>query len=60
MLVGTEVTLVDGLTVRLVSSDSGLRAIDFEPWAVRQGWVRAVGFAATSAVRLALSRPGCA
>ena len=32
MLVSTEVTLVDGLTLRMVSSDSGLRAIDFQPW----------------------------
>jgi methylated-DNA-[protein]-cysteine S-methyltransferase len=30
MFVCTEVTVVDGLTLRLVSSDSGLRAIDFE------------------------------
>src|SRR5450759_1173317 len=30
MLECTEVTVVDGLTLRLVSSDSGLRAIDFE------------------------------
>jgi O-6-methylguanine DNA methyltransferase len=37
MLVCTEVKLVDGLTVRLVSSDSGLRAMEFEPWAGRQG-----------------------
>jgi methylated-DNA-[protein]-cysteine S-methyltransferase len=29
MLDSTEVTIVDGLTLRLVSSDSGLRAIDF-------------------------------
>ncbi len=29
MLDSTEVTVVDGLTLRLVSSDSGLRAIDF-------------------------------
>jgi methylated-DNA-[protein]-cysteine S-methyltransferase len=32
MLDCTEVTIVDELTVRLVASDSGLRAIDFEPW----------------------------
>jgi len=32
MLVCTVVTLVDGLTVRLVSSDSGLRTIEFEPF----------------------------
>ncbi len=31
------VTLVDGLTVRLVSSDSGLRAIDFEPFRAIDG-----------------------
>src|ERR1039457_3002364 len=37
MLLCTEVTLVDGLTVRLVSSDSGLRAIEFEPWSPAQG-----------------------
>src|ERR1017187_6118211 len=37
MLLCTEVTLVDGLTVRLVSSDSGLRAIEFEPWSPVQG-----------------------
>ena len=30
MLECTEVTVVDGLTLRLVASDSGLRAIDFE------------------------------
>src|SRR5450759_2657169 len=30
MLECTETTLVDGLTLRLVSSDSGLRAIDFD------------------------------
>jgi len=32
MLVCTVVTLVDGLTVRLVSSDSGLRTMEFEPF----------------------------
>ena len=37
MLVCTEVKLVDGLTVRLVSSDSGLRAMEFEPWGPLQG-----------------------
>src|ERR1019366_7056277 len=37
MLLCTEVTLVDGLTVRLVSSDSGLRAIEFEPLSPVQG-----------------------
>jgi len=31
MLESTEVTLVDGLTLRLVASDSGLRAIEFDP-----------------------------
>ena len=51
MLVGTEVTLVDGLTVRLVSSDSGLRAIDFEPWAVRQGCCPGVHAVASEAAR---------
>jgi methylated-DNA-[protein]-cysteine S-methyltransferase len=37
MLVCTVVTLVDGLTVRLVSSDSGLRAMEFEPFFSVQG-----------------------
>jgi methylated-DNA-[protein]-cysteine S-methyltransferase len=32
MLDCTEVTVVDELTLRLVSSDSGLRAIEFQPW----------------------------
>jgi len=32
MLDCTEVTVVDDLNLRLVASDSGLRAIDFEPW----------------------------
>jgi len=32
MLDSTEVTIVDDLNLRLVASDSGLRAIDFEPW----------------------------
>ena len=31
MFVCTEVTLVDGLNLRLVASDLGLRAIDFDP-----------------------------
>src|SRR5664279_2602430 len=30
MLDCTEVTVVDGLTLRLVASDSGLRAVDFD------------------------------
>jgi methylated-DNA-[protein]-cysteine S-methyltransferase len=32
MLDRTEVTILDDLNLRLVASDSGLRAIDFEPW----------------------------
>jgi len=32
MLDCTEVTVVDDLNLRLVASDCGLRAIDFEPW----------------------------
>src|SRR5260370_5017527 len=28
----TEAKVVDGLTLRLVASDSGLRSIEFEPW----------------------------
>src|SRR4030095_7865439 len=32
MLECTEVTIVDDLNLRLVASDSGLRAIDFQPW----------------------------
>jgi methylated-DNA-[protein]-cysteine S-methyltransferase len=32
MLDCTEVTVVDGLALRLVANDSGLRAIEFEPW----------------------------
>lgn len=40
MLVCTEVNLVDGLTVRMVSSDSGLRAIEFEPWLTAGDWQR--------------------
>jgi methylated-DNA-[protein]-cysteine S-methyltransferase len=36
MLDCTEVTVVDGLTLRLVASDSGLRAIEFEPLSERQ------------------------
>jgi methylated-DNA-[protein]-cysteine S-methyltransferase len=32
MLDCTEVTVVDDLNLRLVASDSGLCAIDFEPW----------------------------
>jgi methylated-DNA-[protein]-cysteine S-methyltransferase len=35
MLDCTEVTVVDELTLRLVASDSGLRAIEFQPWAGR-------------------------
>jgi methylated-DNA-[protein]-cysteine S-methyltransferase len=32
MLDCTEATVVDGLTLRLVANDSGLRSIEFEPW----------------------------
>ena len=32
MLDCTEVSLVDGVTLRLVASDCGLRSIEFEPW----------------------------
>src|SRR5450755_4374488 len=32
MLDCTEATVVDGLTLRLVASDCGLRSIEFEPW----------------------------
>ena len=32
MLDCTEAKVVDGLTLRLVASDSGLRSIEFEPW----------------------------
>jgi methylated-DNA-[protein]-cysteine S-methyltransferase len=35
MLNCTEVTIVDGLTVRLVTGVSGVRSIDFEPFGVR-------------------------
>ena len=51
MLLYTEVTLVDGLTVRLVSSDSGLRAIEFEPWSPVQGSHPGAHRIATEAVR---------
>src|SRR5271169_5480582 len=37
MLDCTEATVVDGLTLRLVASDSGLRSIEFEPWRRLQG-----------------------
>jgi methylated-DNA-[protein]-cysteine S-methyltransferase len=37
MIQWTEITLVDGVTVRLVSSDSGLKAIDFTPWRELEG-----------------------
>ncbi len=37
MLDCTETTVVDGLTLRLVASDSGLRSIEFEPWRRLQG-----------------------
>ena len=37
MLNWTEVTVVDGVSVRLVSSDSGLKAIDFAPWRAVEG-----------------------
>jgi methylated-DNA-[protein]-cysteine S-methyltransferase len=37
MLDCTEVTVVDGLILRLVASDSGLRTIEFEPWRPLQG-----------------------
>jgi methylated-DNA-[protein]-cysteine S-methyltransferase len=40
MLVSSEVNLVDGVTVRMVSSDSGLRAIEFEPWLPAGDWQR--------------------
>ena len=33
----TEVTIVDGVTVRLVSSESGLQAIDFTPFRPLEG-----------------------
>ena len=42
MFVCTEVTQVDDLTLRLVSSDCGLHAIDFEPWAERPDCRRGV------------------
>jgi methylated-DNA-[protein]-cysteine S-methyltransferase len=37
MVYWTQVSLVDGVTIRLVSSDSGLRAIDFAPWRAMEG-----------------------
>jgi methylated-DNA-[protein]-cysteine S-methyltransferase len=37
MLQWTEVTIVDDVAVRLVSSDSGLKAIDFAPWRAVEG-----------------------
>ena len=37
MVEWTEVTEVDGLALRLVSSDSGLTAIDFAPWRAVEG-----------------------
>ena len=37
MLDCTEVTVVDGLTLRLVASDSGLRSIEFQPWRPLEG-----------------------
>jgi methylated-DNA-[protein]-cysteine S-methyltransferase len=37
MLDCTEATVVDGLTLRLVANDSGLRSIEFEPWRRSQG-----------------------
>ena len=51
MLVCTEVNLVDGLNVRLVSSDSGLRAIEFEPWRPVVGGRHGTHPAASQAVR---------
>ena len=51
MLHWTAVTLVDGLTVRLVSSDSGLRAIDFEPWRALEAARRDAAPVAKEAIR---------
>src|ERR1035438_1227704 len=51
MLVCTEVNLVDGLNVRLVSSDSGLRAIEFELWRPAEGGRQGLHPTASEAVR---------
>ncbi len=51
MLDCTEVTVVDGVILRLVASDSGLRTIEFEPWRRLQGCRRGTHPVAGEAVR---------
>jgi methylated-DNA-[protein]-cysteine S-methyltransferase len=51
MLDCTEATVVDGLTLRLVANDSGLRSIEFEPWRRLQGYRPGTHPVATEAVR---------
>ena len=51
MLDCTEATVVDGLTLRLVANDSGLRSIEFEPWRRLQGYRPGTHPVAAEAVR---------
>jgi methylated-DNA-[protein]-cysteine S-methyltransferase len=51
MLDCTEATVVDGLTLRLVANDSGLRSIEFEPWRRLQGCRSGTHPVAAEAVR---------
>jgi methylated-DNA-[protein]-cysteine S-methyltransferase len=51
MLDCTEATVVDGLTLRLVANDSGLRSIEFEPWRRSQGCRSGTHPVAAEAVR---------
>jgi methylated-DNA-[protein]-cysteine S-methyltransferase len=51
MLDCTDVSVVDGLTLRLVASDSGLRTIEFEPWRRLQGCRQGTHPVAAEAIR---------
>lgn len=51
MLDCTEATVVDGLTLRIVANDSGLRTIEFEPWRRLQGCRSGTHPVAAEAVR---------